>query len=318
MASKRTLVTGASLLVLTGVVLGASKFRPVQNFYYALQIERTLDRYAQTDTTKTGVVATIDASGREASLVSAFFGLDGGLPSIVSDWAVCKGAGGADGMPVIFSHEVDVNTLDPGDFKVVQRSGAIGKVTCLTLAPADDPGELRTALLAGQFGSPGDPAISVEVTGDILSLDGAITFKGTQVDVVPLEDGPSIVFAETVPSDQWELGKVATQIPFGGGSGCPDGTKQIVRATWNGGITKPGGAPVDGDEGALYQITIELSDRTEQTTSPIALADTGDGDNNHKLCLDTDATVKSVAFPAGHVTDPRKDLNPATSIALAR
>lgn len=50
--------------------------------------------------------------------------------------------------------------------------------------------------------------------------------------------------------------------------------------------------------------------------TPFALADLGDGDNHHKLCLDVAETPKSVFFPAGHMTDPREDLNPDTHIAI--
>ncbi len=50
--------------------------------------------------------------------------------------------------------------------------------------------------------------------------------------------------------------------------------------------------------------------------TPIALADTGDGDNNHLLCLDTTDPALSVSFPAGRLTDPREDLNPVTSITI--
>jgi hypothetical protein len=51
-----------------------------------------------------------------AELLSAFFGLDNGLPPQAE--GVCRGAGGADGLPVIFSHELNVDTLQPGDFRV--------------------------------------------------------------------------------------------------------------------------------------------------------------------------------------------------------
>ena len=50
--------------------------------------------------------------------------------------------------------------------------------------------------------------------------------------------------------------------------------------------------------------------------SPVAVGDLGDGDNNHELCLDTEARVIRVEFPAGLLTDPREDLNPATVVYL--
>ena len=278
--------------------------------------ERSYDAYSQTDTTATEVTNDTGADGRAATLVSAFFGLDDELPRI-SNRFVCEGAGNADGMPVIFSHEVDPHTLEPGDFRLTTQSGAIGEVTCLTLAPADDPGELRTALLAGHYGSIGDQPATVEIVGNILSLDGSANFIGNTIEVTPLEVGPELVWAEIVPQSRWTLEADASASPFGGGNGCPAGTQQIVLATWNGGITKPGGDAADYDEGQLYQVLVRRPNGSLQTIAPFALGDTGDGDNNHKLCLDTTDQVLSVSFPAGHLTDPREDLNPATSISLA-
>ena len=280
--------------------------------------ERIFDTYSQTDTTVTDVTNTQHADGRDAHLVSAFFGLDNGLPERLTDRVACEGAGGADGMPVIFSHEVDIATLEPGDFKITTQSGAVFAATCLTLAPADDPGELRTALLAGEYGSAEDEPATVQIIGNVLSLDGTVNFKGASVDVTPLEAGPSLVWAEIVPEPQWDLGGEATTSPWGGGNRCPMGTAQIVRVTWNGGITKPGGDPADDNERGLYQVSTVMADRTAAEITPFALADLGDGDNNHLLCLDTTDTVMSVSFPAGHVTDPREDLNPDTAIALSQ
>ncbi|MEL6324452.1 MAG: hypothetical protein AAFQ84_09525 [Pseudomonadota bacterium] len=273
--------------------------------------ERTLDTYSQTDTTVTDVARTDDAY-----LVSAFFGLDNALPEGATDRVGCEGAGGGDGMPVIFSDEVDIATLEPGDFKVTMASGAIGEVTCLTLAPADDPGELRTALLAGNYGSLDNQPVTIEITGNVLSLDQSVNFKGAKVNATPLEDGPTIVWAEVVPEADWDLGGAATALPWGGGDRCPVGTAQIVRVTWNGGITKPGGDDAGDVERQLYKVTTQQSDGTKTQIAPFALADLNDGDNNHLLCLDTAAPAIAVFFPAGHVTDPREDLNPDTQISL--
>jgi hypothetical protein len=49
----------------------------------------------------------------------------------------------------------------------------------------------------------------------------------------------------------------------------------------------------------------------------LTLADLGDGDNNHLLCLDTADQPVSVSFPAGIFTDPNDDLNPETEIAVS-
>ncbi|MEM6827037.1 MAG: hypothetical protein AAF553_03765 [Pseudomonadota bacterium] len=316
--SRRNLILAALLLVVACGLFALSQTRRGQNLFYALTYERVYDRYEQTDTTTTDVSARVDANGVRAELLSAFFGLDNGLPEFLSDRVVCEGAGGKDGMPVIFSHEVDVSTLDPGDFEITKRSGAVGSVTCLTLAPANDPDELRTVLLAGEFGDGEDQPASVRIVGNIVSLDGAVTFKEAEVPVTPLEDGPSIVLAQSVPRDAWTLDRSATGIPFGGGSGCPQGTEQIIRVTWAGGVTKPSGEAADGAEARLYEVVIDEENGGQTVITPFALGDLGDGDNNHKLCLDRPETIRSVRFPAGHLTDPRDDLNPDTSVNIAQ
>ena len=47
-----------------------------------------------------------------------------------------------------------------------------------------------------------------------------------------------------------------------------------------------------------------------------ALANLGDGDNNHMLCMDTTDRPISVSFPEGILTDPNDDLNPATTASV--
>ena len=51
---------------------------------------------------------------------------------------------------------------------------------------------------------------------------------------------------------------------------------------------------------------------------PTALADLGDGDNNHLLCFDFEGEPREVRFPAGFLTDPRDDLNPDTTAPVGR
>ncbi|MDX1958187.1 MAG: hypothetical protein SFU98_06420 [Leptospiraceae bacterium] len=277
--------------------------------------ENKMTSSSQVDTTVTKVVANRDSLGRRATLLSAFYGLDNTLPR-AADRGIGKGAAGSDGMPVIFSHEIDPRTVEPGDFVVTTASGEIGKVYWVTLAPADDKGELRTVLFAGHFGSIQDQPVKVDVIGNVLSLDGTLNFKGASVKVTPLEDGPSIVWAEVVPESEWDLGKEATALRWGGGSGAPEGTKLVVRVTWAGGVTKPGGKEVDDVERLLYKVTLQMKDGSKTVVTPFALADLWDGDNNHELCLDVSGTPISVSFPAGHLTDPRGDLNLETTIQI--
>ena len=127
------------------------------------------------------VIPTAVLPQDDPTLLSAFFGLDESRQIAVRTAFVCQGVAGRDGMPVIFSHEVDPETLDPEDFQVTRQSGETGDVGCVTLRPADDVGELRTALVVGQYGSEEDPPSQVEIVGVIMSLDGQVNFRGATV-----------------------------------------------------------------------------------------------------------------------------------------
>jgi len=221
-------------------------------------------------------------------------------------------------MPVVFSEELDPETLQAGDFRVVLGGDRPGQIVCVTPAPANDTGELRTILLIGDFGSADDPPLRVEITGNVLSADHRFNFRDAQADVTRLEDGPSLVLAEVVPPAEWALDRAATRFPFGGGSGCPGSTRQVVRAVWNGGVTKPGGDEIDDVERRAYRVLVDGGGGEASEVSPFAIGDLGDGDNNHELCLDTEAPALRVAFPAGLMTDPREDLNPATEVTVER
>ncbi len=304
----------ANFVLLSSVLLLGGCDR-IKVMWQVANYEITLADATLEDTTVTDVVAAQDADGRPATLISAFFGLDDALPPFANQ-IICDGASGKDGMPVIFSHELDIASMQAGDFRVVSASGAVGEMTCVTLAPADDDGEYRTVLTVGQFGSAEDQPATVEVVGNVLSKDGTLNFRGAQTGVTLLEEGPTMQLAERVPESAWHLDRPATAIGFGGGSGCPAGTKQVVRVTWAGGVTKPGGDEIDDKERAAYTVTLTTSAGETQEVAPFAIGDLGDGDNNHELCLDREGVPLRVHFPAGLVTDPREDLNPATSVAV--
>lgn len=245
----------------------------------------------------------------QGKILSAFFGLDNSQRIRFRTVFACRGFKGSDGMPVIFSKEIDENTLDPGDFRVTTASGKVGRVGCVTLRPADEPGEKRTVLVIGHYGSRDDQPVTVEITGDLMSLDGRVNFKGTQADVIPLEAGPTMILSEIVPPENWQLGTSGN---------CPrDGVNSVVRVTWTGGITKPGGAEIDDKERQLYRVTIRKADGGLATVTPIAIADLSDNDNNHDLCLGIAGEALSVFFPAGALTDPNEDLNPDTEVKVS-
>ncbi len=254
------------------------------------------------------------AGKQDAELLSAFHGLEA-LPRVAN--LICRGSRGKHGMPVIFSTEVDLETLQAGDFRVVTKSGQFGTMHCASVLPATDPGELRTVLLIGDFGNASeDPPVEVEVIGHLHSIEGTLDYRGAAVAVTPLEDGPSLIFAEVV--EDWtlvgNLGPRRTR-----GSLCPsDNIVQAIRVTWAGGVTLANGKEPGDAERDLYSITVVAEDGSQRTVTPAALADLGDGDNNHMLCLDTKDQPISVSFPAGILTDPNDDLNPATSIFLTK
>lgn len=254
-----------------------------------------------------------EAAGRSADLLSAFFGLDNTLPRTAN--RICLGTAGLDGMPVIFSTEIDHTTLQAGDFQVTTQSGAVGKVACVSYLPATDAGELRTVLMMGEFGNAdGDPPARVEIVGHVHSIDGTLDYLGAAVAVTPLEPGPTLILAErfdpAIPDEG--LGLRRTR-----GSTCPaEGTVQAVRVVWAGGVTLANDDEPGDAERQLYRVTVEAKDGTPRDIAPTALADLGDGDNNHLLCLDTMDKPVSVAFPAGVFTDPNDDLNPETSVRL--
>lgn len=252
------------------------------------------------------------AAGHSAELLSAFFGLDP-MPRLAN--RICRGAAGLDGMPVIFSTEIDHTTLQAGDFRVTTMSGATGSVACVSFLPATDAGELRTVLLMGEFGDAGGDAPStVEIAGHVHSIDGMLDFRGASVAVTPLDAGPTLIFAERFDPDIPDegLGLRRTR-----GSACPaEATLQAVRVVWDGGVTLPNGDEPGEAQRDLYRVTVRAENGSTREITPLALADLGDGDNNHLLCLDTADTPLLVSFPAGVLTDPNDDLNPATTVPV--
>ncbi|MEL6103714.1 MAG: hypothetical protein AAFV87_17825 [Pseudomonadota bacterium] len=266
-----------------------------------------------TDTT-TDAGLPRESGGQSAELLFAFFGLDNALPPLSR--LICRGAPGKDGMPVIFSTEIDHTTMQAGDFRVTTASGALGQMQCVTLLPATDGGELRTVLLVGEFGTAEtDPPVSVEIVGHLHSIDGMLNFRGASIDVTPLAPGPTLVMAEIADPTAPDLGLGQRRTD---GDDCPsEGIAQAVRVVWAGGVVLANGDEPGDAERDLYRVTVRAAGGTERDIKPTALADLGDGDNNHLLCLGTADTPISVAFPAGVFVDPNKDLNPETEVAVS-
>ena len=233
------------------------------------------------------------------TIVSAFFGLDNVLPGLL-----CNQPGSQlDGMPVNFKFPLDVSSLSETDFEVVDRLGNIHTPNCVSLAPANENGENRSVLLLGEFGTAvTSPPVEVRVTGDLFTTDTIsgesacseiINLNGiTTTNVISLDDGPSLFFAQKIDGNLNE---------------CNSGT-QTIQVAWNGGITPY----ISGDaESDLYQYYVGYSNSSGDLTPhiPISIADINDNDNFHQLCFSTSDEIVKVSMMANTVEDPNHDPN---------
>ena len=233
------------------------------------------------------------------TIVSAFFGLDNVLPGLL-----CNQPGSQlDGMPVNFKFPIDVSSLSETDFEVVDRLGNIHTPNCVSLAPANENGENRSVLLLGEFGTAvTNPPVEVRVTGDLFTTDTIsgesacseiINLNGiTTTNVISLDDGPSLFFAQKIDGDLNE---------------CNSGT-QTIQVAWNGGITPY----ISGDaESDLYQYYVGYSNNSGDLTPhiPISIADINDNDNFHQLCFSTSDEIVKISMMANTVEDPNHDPN---------
>ena len=174
---------------------------------------------------------------REVKILSVFFGLDNGLNQMSR--FLYKNAPGQDGMPVVFSHELDPSTIDASDFEVTTQNGDVFQIEAITLMPAEEAFELRTLLLIGEYGNhPDNPPLSFKVVGDLMTRTGA-NYKGQSKEVIPLEEGPILSYAEYFTFDE-----DYPYVESGGGCDCPkEGTKMVVKVVWSGGVRA-----LNGDE----------------------------------------------------------------------
>ena len=236
----------------------------------------------------------------EDTLVSAFFGLDNALPSLL----LCnQQVGMLDGMPVNFKFPLDASSLSETDFEVLDSLGNIHTPICVSLAPANENGENRTVLLLGEFGTAVINApVEVRVVGDLFTIDtlygestcsAIINLNGiTTTNVIPLADGPSLFFAQRIDGNLNE---------------CNSGT-QTVQVAWNGGITPYIGGDTESD---LFQYYVGYSycSRDLIPHVPTSIVDINDNDNFHQLCFSTSDEIVKISMMANTVEDPNHDPN---------
>jgi hypothetical protein len=261
-------------------------------------------------------LSVVAASPAAASpvILSAFFGLDDRLPPVAA--VLCAPGPLLDGLPVVFRNEIDERTLWPSDFVVTSRSGARRIPVCATTAPANEESEDRTVLLIGEFGDdPQDPPVEVEI-GRMLRDEDGRSMRFARAPVIPLAAGPELVYAEPAPpeSDALTFPLLTPSLigPFQRHTECPRDTVQRLRVTWDGGVEAPG--PRNPGEAQRLAYTVTLAGG--RTVKPVALADLGDMDNDHLLCLGTAARAVRVSAAPRLFVDPRGDLNPATSVRV--
>ena len=246
---------------------------------------------------------------REAKVLSAFFGLDNALPKTAI--GISPKAPGKDGMPVVFSHELEPSTLDAADFKVKTKNGKTFEVDIVTLKPAIEAFELRTVLLVGNFGNaPDNEPIEVEIIGELLARSGQ-NFNGQKVAVTALNDGPFLSYAE-----HFKIDDTYPLVKKGNGCDCPKNkTTTVVRTVWAGGVRAMNGEELGENE--LNQFTVTLKRRNKSIeVHPFKIADIGDNDNNIDLCIKEKGIPTSVNVNANTAIDPRNDANEFTEIEI--
>ena len=206
-------------------------------------------------------------------------------------------------MPVNFKFPIDESSLSESDFEVLDSLGNIHNPICVFLAPANENGENRTVLLLGEFGTAvTNPPVEVRVVGDLFSTDALsgesacseiINLNGiTTTNVIPLDDGPSLFFAQRIDGNLNE---------------CNSGT-QTIQVAWDGGITPYISSDAESD---LFQYYIGYSDSSGVLIphAPISIVDINDNDNFHQLCFSTSDEIIKISMIANTVEDPNEDPN---------
>lgn len=246
---------------------------------------------------------------RKARLLSAFFGLDNAMPQ--KSMGIWSKAPGKDGMPLVFSHEIDPATLNPNLFQISTQKGDKLNVSFASFKPSIEAFELRTILLVGEFGNaPDNEPKEVEIIGDLKTRDGQ-NLKGLKIEVSPLENGPFMSYAEYFSLDKY--------YPFrekGAGCDCPKTeTETVIRTVWAGGVRATNGKELGEKELTSFTITLIQNSDTIKV-HPFHIADIDDNDNNIDLCIKEKGIPILVEAKEKIAIDPRGDKNPNTKIKI--
>ena len=238
-------------------------------------------------------------SENEIRILSVYHGLDP-LPPLATRLCGMAPVSDQDGMPVIFSAQINGDTLSPTAFAVEISSGERVTPLCVTLRPALEPLEQRTVLLIGPFSPEDSLPVGVEIVEQLEDVDGNSLVGLRGEEVTALASGPSLVFAERfAPNTSGLEGE------------CPEQAAQAVMLTWQGGVTGPQGADLAEAQRTAISILLENGNRV----TPLSLGD-DDPDNHVIACVAETSPAVSVSVAAGFFHDPGDDANPETRIGV--
>jgi hypothetical protein len=226
-----------------------------------------------------------------------------------------NGAQELDNIPVTFDWFIRRRSVRAADFRVVRSDGTVVKPTCAIQFPPDEPDELQTVNLIGDFGeSVGGPTpVAVRVVGALEGkAPGARRWRSVgrlpKVAVDPLSGGPYIV-------DAWTL---MPSIYRHDPNRCAVGST-FVRVMWSNGLTAyPTGEEVGAAVVASYRALYRLPGGHTVAIAPLEVADLHDhetsfnADNMHDLCLPrvpAGARLSGVTIGADLIQDPDGDPN---------
>ena len=164
--------------------------------------------------------------GTDLRILSAYHGLDPLPAQATTGFCGMAPVSDQDGMPVVFSAQINGDTLSPTAFAVEISSGERVTPLCATLSPALEPLEQRTVLLIGPFSPEDSLPVGVEIVEQLEDVDGNSLVGLRSEGVTALASGPSLVLVERfAPNTTGLEGE------------CPADTAQALQLTWEGGVT---------------------------------------------------------------------------------
>ena len=108
------------------------------------------------------IVAISQERGSNVHILSVYHGLDP-LPPRATRLCGLPPAAGQDGMPIVFSVQINGESVSPTAFAVEISSGETVTPLCATLRPALESLEQRTVLLIGPFSPEDSLPVIVEI-----------------------------------------------------------------------------------------------------------------------------------------------------------